>query len=166
MKNKKIEKGEKPVSQGRHEMNCKVCNHPERQAIESEFISWESPSQIAKDWGLRDRTTLYRHGWATGLMQKRRRNVRAALESIIERSTDVDVSASAVVQAVVAYAKINSEGRLVERSERVDLNQLFERMSQDELHNYAETGKLPDWFERTVGKPATEDHGREIPDAR
>src|SRR5215469_16413336 len=148
MKNKKIEKGEKPVSQGRHETNCKVCNHPERQAIENEFVSWKSPSQIAKDWGLRDRTTLYRHGWATGLMQKRRRNVRVALESIIERGTDVEVSASAVVQAVVAYAKINSEGRLVERSERVEINQLFERMTQDELRAYAETGKLPDWFEQ------------------
>src|SRR5215472_19048719 len=110
MKNKKIEMAENPVSQGRHETNCKVCNHPERHAIESEFISSKSPSEIAKDWGLRDRTTLYRHGWATGLMQKRRRNVRAALESIIERGTDVDVTASAVVQAVTAYAKITADG--------------------------------------------------------
>jgi hypothetical protein len=46
--------------------------------------------------------------------------VRAALESIIERGTDVEVTAAAVVQAVSAYAKINSEGRLVERSERVE----------------------------------------------
>jgi hypothetical protein len=154
MKNKKIEKGEKPVSKGRHETNCKVCNHPERQAIESEFISWKSPSQIAKVWKLRDRTTLYRHAWATGLMAKRRRNVRSALEHIIEKGTDVEVTAGAVVQAVIAYAKINSEGRLVERSERVDLNLLFDKMTRDELRQYAEIGKLPDWFEQTVGREA------------
>jgi hypothetical protein len=157
----KRKKPEKPVSLGRHETNCKVCQHPERVTIEEEFISWKSPSQIAKDWNLRDRTTLYRHAWATGLMEKRRRNVRAALESIIERGADVEVTAAAIVQAVAAYARINSEGRLVERSERVDLNQLFERMSQGELLRYAETGKLPDWFEQTVGKPATPEHGEE-----
>jgi hypothetical protein len=50
-----------------------------RLAIEEEFVSSKSPTQIAKDWSLRDRTTLYRHAWATGLMEKRRRNVRAAV---------------------------------------------------------------------------------------
>jgi hypothetical protein len=163
MKRKKSETSEKSVSLGRHETNCKVCQHPERLAIEEEFVSWKSPTKIAKDWKLRDRTTLYRHAWATGLMEKRRRNVRAALESIIERGTDVKVTAAAVVQAVTAYARINSEGRLVERSERVDLNQLFDRMSQEELKAYAETGRLPDWFEQIVGRgvqqPATREHG-------
>jgi hypothetical protein len=165
MKRKKSENPEKTVSLGRHEANCKVCQHPERQAIEEEFVSWKSPNKIAKDWNLRDRTTLYRHAWATGLMEKRRRNVRAALESIIERGMDVKVTAAAVVQAVAAYARINSEGRLVERSERVDLNQLFDRMSQEELQRYAETGKLPDWFEQVVGRvvqqPATQEHSGE-----
>jgi hypothetical protein len=168
MKRKKSQEPEKPVNLGRHEQNCKVCQHPERLAIEDEFVSWKSPSQIAKDWNLRDRTTLYRHAWATGLMEKRRRNVRAALESIIEQGGNVEVTAAAVVQAVAAYARINSEGRLVERSERVDLNHLFDRMSQQELQRYAETGKLPDWFEQVVGReveqPATQGHGGEEED--
>jgi hypothetical protein len=164
--NKKPKEPQPVTNLGRHQANCKVCKHPDRQEIEAEFLAWRSPTKIAADWELRDRTTLYRHAWATGLMGKRRRNVRSALESIIERGTDVEVTASAVVQAVVAYAKINSEGRLVERNERVDLNQLFERMSQEELRAYAETGKLPDWFERTVGEPATENHGQEAIDAQ
>jgi hypothetical protein len=155
MKRKNQINSEKPVSLGRHETNCKVCQHPEKLAIEHEFISWKSPGQIAKDWKFRDRTTLYRHAWATGLMEKRKRNVRAALESIIERGTNVEVTAAAVVAAVVAYSKINSDGRFVERSERIDLNALFEKMSRDELLKYAETGKLPDWFEQTVGQSAT-----------
>lgn len=151
----------KAVNRGRHETACKVCNHPERAQIEAEFVSWKSPSQIATDWNLRNRTTLYRHAWATGLMEKRRRNVRAALESIIERGHEVDVTAAAVVQAVVAFARINSEGRLVDRAERVDLNALFEKMTREELREYAESGKLPDWFESTVGQPATQGHGVE-----
>lgn len=159
MGNKNVEK---PVSLGRHEANCKVCNHPDRPVIEEEFVAWKSPSQIAKDWKLRDRTTIYRHAWAVGLMEKRRRNVRAALESIIERGASVKVTAAALVQAILAYSRINSEGRLVERHERVDLNKLFERMTGEELQRYAETGKLPDWFEQVVGgdassQPATQE---------
>jgi hypothetical protein len=91
--------------------------------------------------------------------------VRAALESIIEQAHSVKVTAAAVVQAVAAYARINSEGRLVERAEGVDLNGLFEKMSRDELRQYAESGKLPTWFEETVGRdslqPATRGHSVE-----
>jgi hypothetical protein len=161
MKRNKNTQPEKAVNRGRHEANCKVCQHAERIAIEAEFVSWKSPSQIAEDWQLRDRTTLYRHAWATGLMERRRRNIRVALESIIEQASAVEVTAGAVVQAIVAYSKINSEGRFVERSERVDLNALFEKMTKDELLKYAESGKLPDWFEQTVGQPATLEQGPE-----
>lgn len=37
-------------------------------------------------------------------------------------------------------------GQWVKRSETVDLNQLFERMSREELDRYAKDGTLPDWF--------------------
>ncbi len=150
---KKKSGDEKPVSMGRHEQNCKVCSSPHRGEIEQEFLEWKSPTQIAIDFDIRDRTTLYRHAHATGLMDRRRRNVRAALERIIEHAGSVKVNAGAVVQAVAAYARINSDGRLVERSERVDLNALFERMTEGELDEYAKTGHLPDWFEATVGNP-------------
>lgn len=36
------------------------------------------------------------------------------------------------------------------RSERIDLNQLFDKMSAVELEEYARSGKLPEWFSRTV----------------
>jgi hypothetical protein len=51
------------------------------------------------------RDSIYRHAHALGLMEKRRRNVRAALEKIIEKAGDVEVSATAVVSAVAAYCK-------------------------------------------------------------
>jgi hypothetical protein len=58
----------------------------------------------------------------------------------------VEVNASAVVAAIGAYSRINSAGQWVERSERIDLNQLFDRMSASELEEYARNGRLPDWF--------------------
>lgn len=155
------EKPEKSVNRGWHEQNCGICNHEERENIERDFVAWRSPITIAAEYGLSNRATVYRHAHAFGLFVKRQRNVRAALEKIIERTEHVEVNASAVVAAIVAYSKINADGRFVERSERVDLNALFEKMSRDELLKYAETGKLPDWFEHVVGKPATSEHSGE-----
>jgi len=102
---------------------------------------------------------VYRHAHATGLFAKRQRNVRAALEKIIERAGEVEVTAPAVVAAVQAYAKINAAGQWVDRSEHVNLNELFERMSLEEKESYARDGTLPVWFEQLVG--ATPDRGQD-----
>jgi len=85
-----------------------------------------SPASIAKQYGLRNRSTVYRHTHAVGLFPKRERNVRAALEKIIERAGEVDVTASAVVAAVQAYSMINIAGQWVDRSEHVNLTELFD----------------------------------------
>lgn len=139
-------KAAKPVSLGRHRRNCTVCAHQKCEEIEQEFVSWRSPKQIVEEYGLADRTSVYRHAHAFGLMEKRKRNVRAALERIIESAGEVEVTSSAVVAAVQAYAKINAQGQWVDRSEHVNLNELFERMSREELEAYAIEGALPGWF--------------------
>jgi hypothetical protein len=141
---------EKAISLGRHRTNCTVCAHEKCEEIEQEFIAWKSPTQIVIDYGLADRTSIYRHAHAFGLMEKRRRNVRAALERMIEKSGDVDVTASAVVAAIQAYAKINAQGQWIDRSEHVNLNELFERMTREELETYAREGTLPGWFNQAV----------------
>jgi hypothetical protein len=79
-----------------------------------------------------------------GLFSKRQRNSRAALERIIERSEDVEVTASAIVSAIQAYAKINANGQWIDRVEGVNLNELFDRMTKAELETYAREGTLPD----------------------
>jgi hypothetical protein len=135
------------VNLGRHKRNCSICAHQQREEIESEFISWRSPSTIATEFGLSDRSSVYRHARALDLFAKRQRNVRAALERIIERAGEVDVTASAVVSAIQAYSKINAAGQWIERTERVSLNDLFDRMSTHELEQYAKDGTLPKWFE-------------------
>src|SRR5271157_114426 len=105
---------ENPVSRGRHEHQCRICSHPKRDEIEESFIAWVSPAQIAKKYSV-SRDGVYRHAHVFGLMDKRRRNVRAALERIIERVGEVDVTAAAVVAAVQAYSKSNAMGQWVER---------------------------------------------------
>lgn len=147
------------VSRGRHEKFCTICKNLKRREIEREFVNWHSPAEIAKKYRLSDRGTVYRHAHVFGLFAKRRRNVRAALEHIIERAGEVEVSASSVVAAVQAYSKINAQGQWVDRSETVNLHDLFERMSQEELETYARDGSLPAWFSQNVG--ATDEDSQE-----
>jgi hypothetical protein len=142
----------KSVNLGRHERCCKICSHKKREDIEQDSVAWKSPIAIAKEYGLSDRMNVYRHANALGLFGKRRRNIRAALERIIERAGDVEVTASAVVAAIQACAKINAHGQWIDRTEHVNLNELFDRMTREELEAYAKDAKLPDWFTQSVGK--------------
>jgi hypothetical protein len=100
----------KRVNLGRHETNCSICAHADREEIERDFLEWKSPVQIAVDHGLPDRKSIYRHAHAFGLFPRRDRNIRAALVRIVERASDVEPTAQAVVAAIQAYAKINSQG--------------------------------------------------------
>lgn len=68
-----------------------------------------------------------------------------ALGRIIEKAADAPVNAAAVVSAVQAYAKINAQGQWIDRTESVNLSDLFERMTEAELKRYAEDRKLPEW---------------------
>ena len=61
------------------------------------------------------------------------------------------LSPSAVVAAVQAYAKINSAGERIDRTETVVMNDLFKRMTTPELEAYTKHGSLPEWFRATVG---------------
>jgi hypothetical protein len=65
---------------------------------------------LTEEYGLSDRASIYRHAHARGLFEKRQRNVRAALERIIEKAGEVDVTAAAVVSAVQVYSRINAAG--------------------------------------------------------
>jgi hypothetical protein len=137
-------------SQSRHEAQCTVCRHSDRSDIEHAFLNWCSPSKIAKEHGI-TRDALYRHAHALGLMEKRGRNVRAALERLIEHADVVKPNASAIVSAVATYARINARGQWIERTEQINLNDLFDRMSREELEHYATDGTLPVWFEQAIG---------------
>lgn len=76
--------------------------------------------------------------------------MRAALERIIEKAGEVEVTSSAVVAAIQAYAKINAAGQWIDPSERLNMHELYQRMSPEELETYAKDGKLPGWFTTLV----------------
>ena len=138
------------VNVGRHEYHCTVCLHPRRVEIEEEWVAWGNTSRIAKEYRL-SRDSLYRHAHAMGLFAKRQRNIRKALERIIEQAETVDVNASAVVAAIQAYAKINNSGQWVEHVQGTNMNELFDRMTREELDAYARSGALPSWFSTAIG---------------
>jgi len=150
-----MDKASDPVNIGRHKRNCSICAHERCEEIEEEFVGWKSPSAIAGEFGLSDRSSVYRHARAFGLFAKRQKNVRAALERIIEHAGEVDVTATAVVSAIQAYSKINAAGQWIDRTEQVSLNDLFDKMSTQELKEYAETGTLPKWFEAATQNGST-----------
>jgi hypothetical protein len=153
MRKKKSSKGSRPknlTSEERHARDCKVCLHPKREQIEQEWIGWGDTTRIAKDYSL-SRNSLYRHAEMLGLHAKRRRNVRAALERMIEKAESVQATASAIVAAIQVYAQINAHGEWTERPERVDLRAVFDRMTREELEAYASENKMPPWADEFLG---------------
>ena len=98
----------------RHRRLCLVCHHPERTVIEEEFLHWHGPSELARRYRLADYRTIYRHARATGLLLKRRENLHAALDCIVEWSEDVKPSADAILRAMRAYSCIDRHGRWTE----------------------------------------------------
>ena len=101
------------AAMGAHTRRCNVCRHPDRKAIEHEFLRWRSPDKIAREYGIPDHSSIYRHVHATGIFARRRRAVRVALESVIECAEIVKVTASSVVKAVHAYTHLNEFGEWI-----------------------------------------------------
>lgn len=102
-----------------HQRKCVICHHPERETIEEMFVHWHSASSIADRYMLRDRSTIYDHAHATGLFAKRRRNLRYALEHMIERADKCDISSHGIVAAIKAYASLAASGEWIEPARRV-----------------------------------------------
>ena len=86
-----------------HERRCRICGHPERDAIEEAFLQWRSGLTIQLEFQLGSRTTIFRHAHAFGLFERRRRNLRFSLEHIIEGAERVKPTAPGVLRAIQAY---------------------------------------------------------------
>ena len=97
-----------------HERRCTICHHPEREAIEEAFLQWRKVSNLQFEFKLPDRTSLYRHAHAFGLFAQRSRNLRFALEHIIEESEAINPSAQGIVSAVRAYTRLTDDGQWIE----------------------------------------------------
>ena len=120
----------------RHQRLCQVCRHPDREAIEHDFLDWRSPIEIAIQYKLSDRASVVRHARAASLVEVRRHNVRAALERVIERAEEADVNGHFIVSAVRTYLRITDDGQLVEPPTRIHFS----------VERSRRASRSPDWF--------------------
>jgi hypothetical protein len=100
----------------RHSRKCSVCRHADRAPIDQDFLAWHSPDRIAKDYGIADHSSIYRHAHATGLFNKRAKTIRLALAPLIERAETVEVTADAIIRAVYVVTHLDDDGNWVEPS--------------------------------------------------
>ena len=98
----------------RRSRRCIICHHPEREAIEEEFVHWRSPSRLAHDYKLSDYRTVYRHARAAGLLLQRRERLHSALDAFVESVDDVTFTGDTILRAMRAYSCIDSHGRWTE----------------------------------------------------
>jgi hypothetical protein len=104
-----------PPDFSRHSRRCCICLHPDRDAIEGDFIRWRSPELIARDYKIANRTSIYRHAHCTGLFAWRRRELGRVLEGILENAEHVPLEASdAIVCAARVYAHLDENGNWFE----------------------------------------------------
>jgi hypothetical protein len=98
----------------RHSRRCIICHHPEREAIEEEFVHWRAPWKLAQDFKLADYRTVYRHARAAGLLLQRRERLHSALDAFVESVDDVTFTGDTILRAMRAYSCIDSHGRWTE----------------------------------------------------
>jgi hypothetical protein len=102
----------------RHARKCSICNHPERGAIDDDFIHWMKPHIIAHEFDLPERA-IRRHARATGLHELRSRKSLHALDLIIENAKTATVTGDTIIRAIRAASCINASGQWVEPPKRV-----------------------------------------------
>jgi len=105
-----------PPDFNRHARRCIICSHPDRDAIEGDFIRWASPTRLARDYHIADRVSLYRHAHATGLFARRRREFARVLEDILEcvEHTSLEKTSDVIIRAARVYAHLDENGQWFE----------------------------------------------------
>src|SRR3984957_1533507 len=98
----------------RHSRRWIICHHPEREAIEEEFVHWRAPWKLSQDYKLDDYRTVYRHARAAGLLLQRRERLHSALDAFVESVDDVTFTGDTILRAMRAYSCIDSHGRWTE----------------------------------------------------
>jgi hypothetical protein len=102
---------ETPPDFSRHPRRCAICSHPDRDAIEGDFVRWRSPDQIAKDYHIADRVSVYRHAHYAGLFQRRKREVARVLEGFLEFAASCPIEAADMsIRATRLYVRRNEHG--------------------------------------------------------
>lgn len=93
----------------RHGRKCNICNHPQREAIEEDYLHWRSTASILGDYGIPHHSSLHRHARATGLTHRRVGQLRSALDYILEKAETVKPTANSIIRAVQLSAELARE---------------------------------------------------------
>ena len=112
------ENKELPPHLERHTRKCQICRHPDREYMEQEYEDWVKISLIARHYNVDD-SSLHRHLTAVGLVARRRNNVGAVLERIIERGAEKPVSGNTIIRAVKAYCCLTDDNKWIEPQRKV-----------------------------------------------
>ena len=103
----------------RHRAACSICYHPDREAIEEEYLHWHDVWKISRQYQIEDYRSIHRHARAYGLVAARRENMLAALDNLVERSAGASVRGDTVIRAIRAYSCISDSGEWAEPPTRV-----------------------------------------------
>jgi hypothetical protein len=105
----------RPPDFARHSLRCTICSHPDRDAIEADFIRWRSPELIARAYKIPDRSSIYRHAHSTGLFAWRKQELGRTLESILECAEQIPLeSADIIIRAARIYSRLDDHGKWFE----------------------------------------------------
>jgi hypothetical protein len=100
-----------PPDFSRHARRCIICSHPDRDAIEGDFVRWNSPSQIAKSYKIADRASIYRHAHSTGLFDRRKRELGRVLETVLENVDQCPADRfDTIIRAARLYTHLDNNG--------------------------------------------------------
>lgn len=158
-----------PPDIARHRRKCAVCHHPDREAIEDLFIHWHSPEAIASHYEEDDESitwiSIYRHAYAFGLDEIRRRNLRFVFEHILDQAgTTAATPASIIVAARALGSCVNANGDWNEPPKRVLVTNIIRNESPQTASTPASGAEIePEQsssrasFPRDVFPPAGED---------
>ena len=91
----------------RHQSQCSICTHPERESIEDEWVNWGNTTMISERYKV-SRDAVYRHARYRDLYRQRQKNWKGTLEKIIERLDMTPLSGSVILSAIREYAKLDA----------------------------------------------------------
>lgn len=163
MKAQEVWQEERIISLKRHQSQCRLCSHPQREEIEEAWVNWGRTTLLADRYGL-SRDGIYRHMHALGLDRKREKNRKGFYGGILERRDTVSFSGSNLLAAFKDYASLcEREEEQQQEKKGLLVRELFQRMSKQEREAFAEDGSLPEWF-LAEATPEDSAHGEgEIP---
>jgi len=87
----------------RHQSQCSVCSHPQRQEIEDAWLNWANTTELADKYRL-SRDALYRHMHALGCYSERQSRRKRLYENILERAQMTSFRGSDLVRILKEYA--------------------------------------------------------------